>query len=68
MVLSHEGVVHVDRFRTMFVGPGRLLVTVDVSFDPEMDTTDIDTAIEAIEEDLKATDSRVAIVYVEPEL
>ena len=65
---EREGVVHIDRFRTMFVGPGRLLVTVDVSFDPEMDTGDIDAAIGDIEDELKAADDRVAIVYVEPEL
>jgi cation diffusion facilitator family transporter len=68
IVRNYEGVVHIDQFRTMFVGPGRLLVTVDVSFDADLDTGDIDAAIEAIEDELKAADDRVAIVYVEPEL
>jgi cation diffusion facilitator family transporter len=67
VVSTHEGVVHLDGFRTMFVGPARLLVAVDVSFDSALDTTEIDAAIEAIETDLKAVDDRVAIVYVEPE-
>jgi cation diffusion facilitator family transporter len=68
VVSTHEGVVHLDGFRTMFVGPARLLVAVDVSFDSALDTTEIDAAIEAIETDLKAVDDRVAIVYVEPEV
>jgi cation diffusion facilitator family transporter len=68
VVENHEGVAHVDAFRTMFVGPGRLLVTADVSFGPDMATSSIEGAIEAMEGELKAADDRVAIVYVEPEL
>ena len=64
---GRDGVVHVDGFRTVFVGPGRLLVTADVSFDTGLGTGEIDAAIEAIEDDLAAVDDRVAFVYVEPE-
>ena len=64
---DREGVVHVDGLRTVFVGPGRLLVTADVSFDTGLETGEIDTAIEAVEDDLAAVDDRVAFVYVEPE-
>ena len=64
---GHEYVAHVDGFRTVFVGPGRLLVTADVSFDSGIDTTALDDAIAAVEADLKAADDRVAFVYVEPE-
>jgi cation diffusion facilitator family transporter len=68
VIQTHEGVQHVDQFRTMFVGPGRGLVTADVSFDPGLATDDLDDDIREIEEKLKAADDRVRIVYLEPEL
>jgi cation diffusion facilitator family transporter len=68
IVQAYEGVAHIDHFRTMFVGPGRLLVTADVSFDSELATGDIDAAIDDIEGQLRAADDRVTVVYVEPEL
>jgi cation diffusion facilitator family transporter len=64
---DHPGVTHVDRFRTMFVGPKGILVAADVSFDPELGTDDIDADISRIEEKLRARDDRVRFVYVEPE-
>ena len=66
-VRNRDGVHHVDRLRSMFVGPGDVLVTADVSFDSELDTTRIDALIEAIESDLSDVDDRVKLVYVEPE-
>jgi len=68
VVRDHPGVTHVDRFRTMFVGPNALLVAADVSFDPELGTGDIDADAARIEEKLRARDDRVRFVYVEPEL
>ncbi|MFC5366852.1 cation diffusion facilitator family transporter [Salinirubrum litoreum] len=65
---QHEGVTHVDTFRTVFVGPEKVLVTADVSFDPELVTGDIDDDISALEQKLKQADSRVRVVYIEPEL
>ena len=65
---DRDGVVGVDAFRTMFVGPGRLLVTADVSFDAELDTETIEAAIAEMESDLKTADDRVRFVYVEPEV
>ncbi|MFB6194283.1 MAG: cation diffusion facilitator family transporter [Halobaculum sp.] len=67
VVRDREGVVHVDRVRSMFVGPEDVLVTADVSFDPSLDTTAIDDVIDAIEADLAAVDGRINMVYVEPE-
>ena len=63
---GREAVAGVDGFRTMFVGPGRLLVTTDVRFDSALDTTSIDESIEAVEADLRSADDRVSYVYVEP--
>jgi len=68
VIAAHEGVTHVDGFRTMFVGPAEALVTAEVSFDKSLITGDIDEDITQIETELKATDDRVKIVYLEPEL
>jgi len=68
IIRDHPGVTHVDRFRTMFVGPKGLLVAADVSFDSELGTDDIDADISRVEEKLRARDNRVRFVYVEPEL
>jgi len=68
IVREHPGVTHVDRFRTMFVGPTDILVAADVSFDPDLDTEDLDADISRIKEKLRARDDRVRFVYVEPEL
>ena len=68
LVASHDGVVHVDGFRTMFVGAGEVLVTMDVSFDPDLDTAGVDDAIGEIKAALRGRDDRVQTVYVEPEV
>ncbi|MEZ3115519.1 cation diffusion facilitator family transporter [Halobaculum sp. MBLA0147] len=62
-----DGVVHVDALRTMFVGASQVLVTADVSFDPDLDTAGVDAATTAVESALRETDDRVSIVYVEAE-
>ena len=67
-IRSHAGVTHVDRFRTVFFGPGNVLVTADVSFDADIDTENLDDDITAIEEELRRVDDRVGMVYIEPEL
>ena len=68
IIRDHPGVTHVDRFRTMFVGPADILVAADVSFDPDLGTEDLDADISRIEEKLRQRDDRVRFVYVEPEL
>ena len=67
-ILDHPGVSHIDEFRTMFVGPADALVAANVSFDPELDTADIDEDIRRIEAKLRETDDRVNMVYIEPEV
>ncbi|MFB6251483.1 MAG: cation diffusion facilitator family transporter, partial [Halobellus sp.] len=61
-------VVHIDTFRTVYVGPQDVLVTTDVSFLPETDAGDIDGLISDIESRLIEADNRVKHVYVEPEI
>ena len=65
---GHDGVATVADLRTMFIGVGQVLVTADVSFDPELVTGDIDDDVAAIEGKLKDVDGRVKYVYIEPEL
>jgi cation diffusion facilitator family transporter len=65
---NHDGVVHVDHLRTMFVGPQQLLVTADVSFDGSLDADAIDEDVDRLETALTTTDSRVRFVYIEPEV
>jgi len=64
-ISTHDGVAHIDDFRTMFIGAGRVLVTADVSFDSELVTADLDEDIGQIEEKLRAADERVKLVYIE---
>jgi cation diffusion facilitator family transporter len=68
IVTGHPSVAHVDKFRTVFVGPQEVLVTADVSFGPDLDTDDIDVSIAEIERELRDADGRVGYVFVEPEL
>jgi cation diffusion facilitator family transporter len=68
VIAAHEGVTHVDGFRTMFIGPAEALVTAEVSFDKSLITGDIDEDITQIETKLRETDDRVKIIYLEPEL
>jgi cation diffusion facilitator family transporter len=67
-IRDHDGVAHVDEFRSMFVGANSILVTANVSFDPALGTDDIDTDIDAIERRLREVDARVEFAYIEPEV
>jgi cation diffusion facilitator family transporter len=68
IVSDHPSVTHVDSFRSVFFGPQRALVAAEVSFDPSLVTGDIDDTIAEIEAKLEAADSRVELIYIEPEL
>jgi cation diffusion facilitator family transporter len=68
VVAEQAGVTGVEGFRSMYVGPGRLLVTVDASLDPTLEPEAVERVVDGIETALRAADDRVAIVYVEPEV
>ncbi|AEN06793.1 cation diffusion facilitator family transporter [Halolamina sp.] len=68
IISSHPGVTHVDSFRSVFFGPQRALVAAEVSFDPTLVTGDVDEVIGEIETNLTEGDSRVELIYIEPEL
>jgi cation diffusion facilitator family transporter len=67
VIAGWDGVREVIDLRTVYFGPERVVVTADVSFDPSLDTGDIDDRITAIERALKDTSSGVRTVYIEPE-
>ncbi|WP_226022482.1 cation diffusion facilitator family transporter [Halomicrobium salinisoli] len=66
-ILSFDGVVDIVGFRTVYFGPGEVLVTADVAFDPGMETDEIDDLITSIEATLKEAGQGVVKVYIEPE-
>ncbi|SDL98416.1 cation diffusion facilitator family transporter [Halogranum gelatinilyticum] len=68
VINDHQGVTHIDSFRTMFVGPAKVLVAAEVSFNDDLVTGAIDEDIEQIEGKLKNADSRVKMIYIEPEV
>lgn len=63
-----SGVVHVDAFRTVFVGPQEALVTADVSFQPDTESDGLNDIIDAAETRLREADERVRYIYIEPEV
>jgi cation diffusion facilitator family transporter len=67
-IRDHPGVSHVDAIRTVFFGPEQALVTAEVSFDADLDTTALDEDISQIEANLRALDDRLRMIYIEPEL
>jgi cation diffusion facilitator family transporter len=66
-VAARDGVEHVDVLKSMYVGPQSVLATVEVSLEPGLDTADVDAIITDIEDTIRDLDSRIEIVYVEPE-
>ncbi|WP_435348050.1 cation diffusion facilitator family transporter [Haloarchaeobius sp. HRN-SO-5] len=67
VIRDRDDVLSISDFRTVYFGPGRLVVTADVVFEEGLETSDIDEAISAIEADLKEADPAVKTVYIEPE-
>lgn len=67
LVAESAGVRNVVDFRTVYFGPDTILVTVDVSLDPDLDTVEIDATINDIEAKLRHRDPRIKKIYIEPE-
>ena len=67
LVRNADGVTRIVDFRTVFFGPGQLLVAADVAFNPDFDTVEIDEYISMIEDDLQQLETQVQKVYIEPE-
>ncbi|MFB6269276.1 MAG: cation diffusion facilitator family transporter [Halobacterium sp.] len=54
-------------FRTVYFGPNDVVVTADVAFSAGIETAAMDESISALEDAIKAANSAVSKVYVEPE-
>jgi len=67
IVADFEGVEDLIDFRTVYFGPGQLLVTADVEFEDGLTTTDIEERITAIRDALIEAESHIEKVYIEPE-
>jgi len=67
IVEEWDDVVHIDDFRSVYFGPDQVLVKADVSFDPDLDTAEIDDHISGIERSIQNAYEDVTKVYIEPE-
>jgi cation diffusion facilitator family transporter len=59
-------ITQLDEIVTLHLGPGAILVALTLGFRPKATSTSINAAIQEITECLRATDDRVAYVYVRP--
>ncbi|QIO21331.1 cation diffusion facilitator family transporter [Haloarcula sp. JP-L23] len=66
-VADHEHVTDIVDFRTVYFGPNEVVVSADVVFTDRLETEEIDDAITAIEDSLKAINGDIRKVYIEPE-
>jgi cation diffusion facilitator family transporter len=64
---EQDGVADVADFRTVYFGPANVVVTADVSFDPGLETEDLDDCITAVEKALIRAEPNIGKVYIEPE-
>jgi cation diffusion facilitator family transporter len=67
VVRTHPGVTDIVDFRTVYFGPGEVIVTGDVAFEDGLDTGEIDERITDVEEALMATGNGIEKIYIEPE-
>jgi len=67
IIRETDGVGSIVDFRSVFFGPGDVVVTADVAFDRGLDTPTIDERITSIEDAIKAAAPEVTKIYVEPE-
>jgi len=67
IIADHPGVTEVLDFRTVYFGPGQILVTGDVAFEPDLDAEDIDARITDIQEALRGVQEGIDRVYLETE-
>ena len=68
LIRDAPGVAHVDALQTVYFGPERAVLTADVSFDPGMNTEEIDDRISALEAEIMSADPSIERVYIEPEI
>ena len=67
IVAEGDGVTEVVDFRTVFFGPGNVLVTGDVAFDSTLDAGEVENRIDVVTRAIKDHRPDVSKVYLEPE-
>ncbi|WP_284006617.1 cation diffusion facilitator family transporter [Haloarcula pelagica] len=67
VIRDNDSVTDIVDFRTVYFGPGRLLVSADIAFASDLDTQGVDRAISDIERALEDANESVRKVYIEPE-
>lgn len=65
MIEHREKVKHIVDFRIVYFGPDSILVTSDVTFDPDLVIAEIDEVFTAIEDRLMDPEPDVEKVYIE---
>ncbi|WP_135303478.1 cation diffusion facilitator family transporter [Haloarcula amylovorans] len=68
VILHDEHVAKIIDFRTIYFGPNEVILSADVAFIKGLNTSEIDEAITAIEDELQATNGDIRKVYIEPEI
>lgn len=67
VVRNYDDVETVVDFRTVFIGPEKVLVTADIAFTPGLDSATLNDRITGIENALVDANSDITKVYIEPE-
>jgi cation diffusion facilitator family transporter len=62
---ADPAVERVRRPLTMHFGPDQLLVALDVQFRPGLTATEVETAVDRLETNIRASDARVSHVFIE---
>ncbi|MFB6103996.1 MAG: cation diffusion facilitator family transporter [Halobacteriaceae archaeon] len=67
IVTGFDEVLDIVDFRSVYFGPDRVVITADVAFVDDLDTTTIDDCITDIEDALIEANGAIEKVYIEPE-
>jgi cation diffusion facilitator family transporter len=67
IVRETDGVSSIVDFRSVYFGPGDVILTTEVAFERELETEAVDDRIGAIKEAMKAAAPELTKIYVEPE-
>jgi len=66
LVTGWDGVEDLVDFRTVYFGPGEVMIAMDVSFEPDLDTDARETTISDIEAAIREKEPFAQRIYVEP--
>jgi cation diffusion facilitator family transporter len=67
IIKSMQGVKEVLDIRGVYFGPGKVVLGIDVSFSPDLRTSEIERTIDEIEKRLKLEFPQVNYIYIEAE-